>query len=986
MQIFTIIAVCTKNIATLATSQSVDIVYNFYEAAAGLFLPSALIVSRDQHGIFLHIQQKATTATIGAFHLDLTPVRQRLFHLIDELQPKAIEEHFRQPRRKVRPLSELVADREVQPAVFRYVQSRLHEILDQSFRHDFPLCWDAERKALVKDFMVEKVKEPLEPLLFFKKTDDQVLYRLTFREGDHIWRISERTVAPIVNNPAWIFADYRIYRIQDLNGNLVKPFRQRDEVVIPTDKVTVYFKKFILKVIAKVDVEAEGFAVEQRTGLQYCRLVPQPHLFSQGWVLSVQMDYPGTSFGWQEVRQQRSLLHMEGDAIKIIQIKRDPAAEQTYLDILHAKGLATPEGSTYFELPGADVSLLDWLARQQTELREAGFVIEAPTVDAGTLYLHPATISLSSATDNDWLDLKGEVVIGEFRFPFLKLASCIRQNNPYYTLPNGEVFLIPAEWMNRYRDLFQFGRPTGETLRLAKSQFPIVEALGLTVAALEKNQEADEYLPTPELKATLRPYQLRGVRWLIQHYHHGLGACLADDMGLGKTLQTIAVLLFAKSRKTQPLPASPQQASMGQMNLFADDIATLRPLNALIVLPASLVYNWAEEITRFGPSLSIYAHTGPKRHKDARLLARFDVILTTYQTALRDVELLGKLTYEYIVLDESQQIKNRESKVFRAINTLDAHHKISLSGTPIENSLSDLWAQMHFINPDLLGGPTFFKREFITPIERRGDDLKKDKLRALVQPYLLRRTKTEVAPDLPELHKQTVYTEMTKEQKSIYEREKSAARNHLLENYTGGDGQYRMLVIQTLTKLRQLANHPRLVSAEYEKGSGKFSEVLEQWEVIRKGGHKVLFFSSFVKYLELFRAEFDAHQYPYAWLTGQVNTAQRQREIRKFQEDPAVQAFFISIKSGGTGLNLTAADYVFILDPWWNPTTEDQAIARAHRIGQDKKVFAHKFITRGSIEEKIISLQDRKSQLAEDIIGEHSKLAFDRQELAFLLS
>ncbi|MBX2872256.1 MAG: DEAD/DEAH box helicase, partial [Saprospiraceae bacterium] len=424
-----------------------------------------------------------------------------------------------------------------------------------------------------------------------------------------------------------------------------------------------------------------------------------------------------------------------------------------------------------------------------------------------------------------------------------------------------------------------------------------------------------------------------------------------------------------------------------QLDLFQPppDAGFLKSLNALIILPASLVFNWAQELNKFAPSLSIYQHTGSKRYKDPRLILRFDIILTTYQTALRDAELLQNIEFEYIILDESQQIKNRESKIFQAINQFPAKYKISLSGTPIENSLSDLWSQMQFINPDLLGGFTFFKREFITPIEKGQDEDKKDRLRKLVKPYLLRRTKEEVAKDLPALTTKLFYSEMASEQKKRYEKEKSAARNYLLENYDASNPQYRIIVLQSLTRLRQIVNHPSLVYADFKKDSGKYNDVLEHLQVIRKGGHKALIFSSFVKYLELFRAEFESKQQAYSWLIGSQTAKQRQRNIEQFMADPAVQSFLISIKSGGTGLNLTAADYVFILDPWWNPTIEQQAIARAHRIGQEKKVMAVKFITKDSIEEKILLLQEKKKQLAEDIIGEVGKMSFSKNDIKYLL-
>ncbi|HVN67729.1 MAG TPA: DEAD/DEAH box helicase, partial [Candidatus Sulfotelmatobacter sp.] len=301
------------------------------------------------------------------------------------------------------------------------------------------------------------------------------------------------------------------------------------------------------------------------------------------------------------------------------------------------------------------------------------------------------------------------------------------------------------------------------------------------------------------------------------------------------------------------------------------------------------------------------------------------------------------------------------------VRSLEGRNKISLSGTPIENSLSDLWTQMEFINPDTLGTFKSFREEFLIPIEKQGDEKARERLFNRVRPFFLRRTKEEVAPDLPELTRQLFYTEMQADQRKRYDTLKSAVRNEILSLFD--DPKTRIQALAALTRLRQMANHPVLADAEYAGGSGKFDDVMAQWETIRRAGHKALFFSSFEKHLQLYRKAFDAAGSPYAWLTGDTPTADRAREVKRFQDDPAVQAFFITIKAGGVGLNLTAADYVFVLDPWWNPAVEEQAIARAHRIGQRHPVTALRFIAKDSIEEKIRDLQERKRALGQDLFG-----------------
>ena len=358
--------------------------------------------------------------------------------------------------------------------------------------------------------------------------------------------------------------------------------------------------------------------------------------------------------------------------------------------------------------------------------------------------------------------------------------------------------------------------------------------------------------------------------------------------------------------------------------------------------------------------------------------------MTTYHTARQDLTLLEKIGWQFIVLDESQQIKNRESEVSKVVRSLRGRHKISLSGTPIENSLADLWTQMEFINPDTLGSYKAFRQQFQLPIEKQNDGQAKARLFSRVRPFFLRRTKEEVAPDLPELTQQVFFSEMPDAQRKLYEQVKSAVRNEILSLFD--DPKTRFMALQALTKLRQLANHPLLTEPDYSGASGKMDDVLAQWDVIRRAGHKALFFSSFEQHLHLFRKKMEAEKQPLAWLTGEVPPAARAREVERFQQDPSVQAFLMTLGAGGVGLNLTSADYVFLLDPWWNPAKEDQAIARAHRIGRRHPVTAIRFIARDTIEEKIIRLQEKKRQLGKDLFAAGAEFpALERADMELLL-
>jgi non-specific serine/threonine protein kinase len=962
------------------------IVYNLYAFTEGLYLPNAYIVSLDREGRPAHIERKASLPVLPSYQLENSPAVKTLFDAIQKLDPELLSAKFSPPRKRSKPLTVLMADEDIKPLLLKHVHRLLDQWLQLVTQLQQPLTWEVERRVLVKDFLVEQPRRSLEPQLFFRKDPTGIRYRLRLTGRKGLGPLYQHRIIPITNHPAWLLVDNALCRANHINGNMVKPFLTKEEVVIPQKAVKTYFQKFILKLAGKTDIDTEGFDVVLRNRLISCRLQPVQHLFNNRWVLAVYMNYGGVQFAWNEDRQQRSNLDFgDGDGIDIIKYQRDPAAEKPFLEALQNFQLINHEGS-YFDLstPGEDdYELLEWLAGRRTELENEGFELVLPEFQGEEIVLATPEITWGVDQDNDWFDIKGIVQVGKFEIPFAEFTPYIREENRLFPLPDGRYFVIPLEWFSRFAGLAQFAQRSEGALRLTKGQYPLLEALGGAAPAAPAPEEHFE-LPAG-LRAKLRPYQLEGFQWMASLYQQELGACLADDMGLGKTLQTIAVLLYAKERREKDRKSG---AGAAQLSLFHNnqDLDFLKPLNALIVLPASLVFNWEQELQKFAPSLTVYRHTGPKRYQDARLLTRFDVLLTTYQTALRDVDLLKKMEFEYIVLDESQQIKNKDSKVFKAVNQLTGKHKITLSGTPIENSLSDLWAQMQFINPDLLGNFNFFKKAFIRPIEKLGDEGQKEQLRTLVKPYLLRRTKMEVAKDLPELSTKVFYSEMTAEQQKLYEREKSKARNYLLENFDAQLPQFKFMVLQSLTKLRQIANHPQLAVTDYGKDSGKFQDVLEHWEVIRRGGHKALFFSSFVKHLELFRSQFESQKQSFAWLTGDQSGNQRQAAIEQFDRDQQTQAFLISMKAGGTGLNLTAADYVFILDPWWNPTAEQQAIARAHRIGQEQHVIAIKFITKDSIEEKILKLQEKKLQLAEDIISGSSTASFSREDLAYLLA
>jgi non-specific serine/threonine protein kinase len=498
-------------------------------------------------------------------------------------------------------------------------------------------------------------------------------------------------------------------------------------------------------------------------------------------------------------------------------------------------------------------------------------------------------------------------------------------------------------------------------LLLRKSNFAALDAIPEIKNDVNPIQEA-KYTSSDLLKATLRPYQIDGVKWLLGHFNSNLGACLADDMGLGKTLQTLAVLVAVQEQLGFTTKTT-------NFDLFANETTIERePMKTLIVLPSSLVFNWYNEAAKFTPHFSRMQYVGNDRKLLASRLESSDLIFTSYSIIHRDISILEKYNFRYLILDESQYIKNRDSKIFKAINKINTNHKIALSGTPIENSLDDLWSQMQFINPDILGSYNFFAENFKIPIEKKQDENSLSELKNLVQPYILRRTKEQVLKDLPELTEQIYYCDMDPEQEKLYEKEKSKARNFLLK--TDGSGPDKISIINTLMKLRQLSNHPKMVDQESEIDSGKYIAVTNYLETLVKEKQKTIIFSSFVTNLSFYTDWCKENKIAFCEITGETPAKKREQQVNLFQEKEEPLLFFISLKAGGVGLNITKASYVLFLDPWWNPFAEKQGVGRAHRIGQLNKVNVVRFISKNTVEEKIIKLQESKKLLSDSLLEE----------------
>jgi SNF2 family DNA or RNA helicase len=461
----------------------------------------------------------------------------------------------------------------------------------------------------------------------------------------------------------------------------------------------------------------------------------------------------------------------------------------------------------------------------------------------------------------------------------------------------------------------------------------------------------------PGFVGQLRDYQCEGLGWMEFLREFGFGGCLADDMGVGKTAQVLAVL---ESRRTEGRGPS------------------------LVVAPKSLMFNWRAESQRFTPQLRVLEHTGLAR--DTALIPQHDLILTTYGTLLRDAAQLAEIGFDYVVLDEAQAVKNSATASAKAVRLLRGAHRLALSGTPVENHLGELWSLFEFLNPGMLGEAKVLN--MAGGLARNPSEDARRILSQALRPFILRRTKQQVARELPEKTEQTIYCELEGPQRKQYNELRKHYRETLLARVqTQGIGKSRMHVLEALLRLRQAACHPGLLDVRRSsEPSAKLDVLMDQLDELRQEGHKALVFSQFTSLLAIVRSRLDAAAIPYEYLDGA--TRHREGHVDAFQNDPACGLFLISLKAGGLGLNLTAAEYVFLLDPWWNPAVEAQAVDRAHRIGQTRPVFAYRLIARDTVEEKVLELQKTKRDLADAILGEDNSLIRDlkREDLELLLS
>lgn len=784
-----------------------------------------------------------------------------------------------------------------------------------------------------------------------KLTDNKINSNLLFLYNEHIytWRSEE-------------------------DVNVVETFMPKGTITITKSVWPVQLKQMVLPLAKQYHVEFDPSLISSyKDGDPERRLMLQ----EKGEYLVFQ---PIFSYKGYETKpgDKDEIVVPDGDKVMIVH--RNKEVEQQFLSKLEAlhSNFIRPDGSQNLVLKGADVLRNNWFflfVDAMNEMKIPVYGFEALKNFRFNTAKPQTRIQISSNTD--WFDAKVDIVFGDQKVTVAEVKRALANKQQFVQLDDGSLGILPEEWIKRYSLLFRIGEGKAQNLRLSKYHMSVIDELynerneeELFVQLEEKYDRLRGFKsihkvdPPSHLEPILRPYQVFGFQWLNYLSEVNWGGILADDMGLGKTIQALSFLQHYRDHHQR--------------------------LKALVVCPTTLMFNWENEIKKFTPTLTYHIHHGGERTRNKALLENKNVIITTYGTLRSDIKMLVDMEFDAVVLDESQAIKNPSSKVTKAASLLRARHRLCMSGTPLQNNTFDIYAQMNFLNPGMLGSMEFFRQEFAIPIDKFGEQDRKDHLRKILFPFILRRTKEQVAKDLPEKTETILWCEMEDEQRKIYDAYRNDFRDKILGTIEAqGMQKSQLTILQGLMKLRQICDSPAILNEQekFENHSIKLEELgREITENI--SNHKALVFSQFLGMLALIRQKLKELEVDFEYFDGSTSAIDREKAIQRFQNDDKCRIFLISLKAGGVGLNLTAADYVYIVDPWWNPAVEQQAIDRTHRIGQTKNIFAYRMICKDTIEDKILQLQERKRVLARDLIADDEGFVknLTREDVEYLFS
>jgi len=861
---------------------------------------------------------------------------------------------------------------ETKSLITEYFQPKLKKIFEEQSTNPF-IYYLPEKKVFKTDNLAEVVLSDqfIEPQFKIISQDDHFELQCRFNINGAEQPVTNNEC----NNSILFLYNHTFYLWQKPEDVLqAEKFIKKGNIKLTKENWTSQMQKLIMPLTQNYKVEFDKTLIrEVKSGEPEVKLMLQ----ERGDYLVFQPIF--TYKGFETKASDKDTITIP-DGDKILIVHRNKEAEMRFLDklsALHSQFIRPQEGNSLI-LKGPDVLKNNWFFLFVDSMKEA----KVPVFGFEALRnfrfntARPSThIHVSSGLD--WFDAKVEIDFEGQKVGIADIKKALASKQSFVQLGDGTLGILPDEWLKKYSLLFKVGDGKSDKLRLSKYHMSVIDELyenrnasELSFALDEKFERLREFKNIPEIEAPinlqpiLRPYQTAGYQWLNYLNEVGWGGILADDMGLGKTVQALTMLQHYKTQEGK--------------------------LMAIVVCPTTLIYNWENEIKKFTPDLTYRIHHGSLRVRDMVELQSANIIITTYGTLRSDIQVLLKILFDYVVLDESQAIKNPASKVTRAACLLTAKNRICMSGTPLQNNTFDIFAQMNFLNPGLLGSMDFFRNEFANPIDKFGEQEQKDHLRKLLYPFILRRTKEQVAKDLPEKTETILFCEMESEQRKIYDAYRNSYRDKIMGVIDQqGIDKSQLTILQGLMKLRQICDSPAILNEEdkHPNHSIKLDELTREIQE-NIGEHKALIFSQFLGMLGLIKDKLRQEGVPFEYFDGSTSINDRQKAIENFQNNDQCRVFLISLKAGGVGLNLTAADYVYIVDPWWNPAVEQQAIDRTHRIGQTKNIFAYRMICIDTIEDKILQLQERKRKLASELISDDVNFvkALSKSDVEYLFS
>jgi SNF2 family DNA or RNA helicase len=945
-------------------AQSHKLVYSLYHHEYLGLLLAPYIVQLNEAGNFTYTNKKLNVLTSKEFGYLLDEVDVELIKLMDECdQQSIIRKHG--SKKVTRPID-----------FFQQVYNeKMHEVIRPSIEKRISRCLElCKHKEL---FIMGNDDDPtwkriayqegkVSVLFHFKRNDEGLRYYPTLLHQGKLLKFQQQGAMLLSMSPAWMLIDNQLYEFDpEMEGNKLIPFLSKFYIQVPKASEDTYIHKFVFSLIERYQVKADGFEIKSNKteALPVLRLT---RLVSGEFALVLLFRYDQQEIVANNRNRVLVKLKRENGSYSFTRTVRSHVWERNQHDRLNSLGLHQLSGAAFGRSlsSGENECLLEWLSNHRHEIEGAGFLMEQDESSAH-YYIMGNSLDLTVTETGDWFDIQARICFGEYEVSFIRLRNHIIHGIREFELPNGKFAIIPEAWFSKLKSVFSHVESEESGLKLHKHHYKVVtelqevlqqraeEGFKIKINSISNYEQIEEVSIPAGFNATLRHYQHAGLNWMWFLRKNGFGGVLADDMGLGKTVQTLCLLLKDKQER----------------------LVSEKKLPTLLVAPTSILHNWYAEAKKFAPDLAVMIHAGTNRDRETTWFSAYDLVITSFGTLRIDLDLFKQVGFNYMIIDEAQNIKNPGSQISRAVRLIKSRHRLVLSGTPVENSVVDLWSIMAFVNPGLLGNLKYFRNNYVNAIEKEKDETTARQLKSLIHPFILRRTKKQVATDLPDRIEHVHYCDMTAEQEQVYERLKSGFRNEILDAIQkNGLMRSQMLLLRGLTILRQVANHPQMVEAHYANSSGKFEEAMRMLKNALHEGHKILVFSQFVKHLRLVRERLKEEGIVHFYLDGQTPRDDRRVLVNKFNKDAAVKVFLISLKAGGLGLNLTSADYVVLLDPWWNPAVEQQAIDRSHRIGQKRTVISYRFITKNSVEEKIMALQQRKRSISDSLVSAETSL------------